>query len=156
MTMGCQAKIEMTHVLALNTTTENRVTPLICTLKSDFEGVTWDFLGHELEKYRVGTTQIFFWFTLWNPAFSQVATLKKFMLDSTLPTKAPIFSKLKIGCRLEGRVCTLWYCFPRFLLWPTLTPMKLVAFHCHGLNIFECFLGKLNDMYFLGKLNHFF
>ena len=39
MTMGCQAKIEMTHVLALNTTTtENRVTPLICTLKSDFEG----------------------------------------------------------------------------------------------------------------------
>ena len=25
-----------------------------------FSGATWDFLGHELEKYRVATTQIFF------------------------------------------------------------------------------------------------
>ena len=66
--------------------------PLICTLKSDFEVATWGFLRHELEKIKVnnhpyfflGRHLMFFWFTLWNPAFSHVANLKKLRLNSTL------------------------------------------------------------------------
>ena len=43
---------------------------MICTLKSDFDGATH--------------LRFFFYFTWWNPAFSLVATLKKFRLNSTL------------------------------------------------------------------------
>ena len=105
-------------------------------LQSEFEGATWDFLGHGLEKISGGInhpdstdmsklvhdimiwfdmiiqtcsdlfkTPIFFWFTLWKPYFSTVATLKK--SGWILPyffrvVKAPIFSKLKIGFGLRG------------------------------------------------------
>ena len=51
-------------------------TPLVCTLKSAYEGATWDFLGNELKKkkkIRVATTQFFF---LEIKIFSQFAKLK--------------------------------------------------------------------------------
>ena len=48
-----------------NSTKKDRFTiestaPLICTLKSDFEGATWDFLGQELEKIKGGNHPDFF------------------------------------------------------------------------------------------------
>ena len=68
---------------------------------------TWDFLGHELEEKKSGQapnfvfylpyeTQLFLRLPSWKnsgwilPNFFRVA-------------KVPIFSKLKIGCRLKGR-----------------------------------------------------
>ena len=92
------------------------VTALICTLKSDFEVATWDFIYcMNLKKCRVATTQIFFWagtryffflIYLMKPSFFSGCHPEKIQFEFypiffRVP-KAPIFSKLKIGCRLRG------------------------------------------------------
>ena len=43
-------QIRRVKVLVSTERKSRLVAPLICTLKSDFEGATWDFLGHELER----------------------------------------------------------------------------------------------------------
>ena len=69
----------MTFVVHINIVRikSKSVAPLICTLKIDFDGVTWDFLGYELEKiyssnhpdsFR-GRHPIFFLIYLMKPSF---------------------------------------------------------------------------------------
>ena len=62
--------------------------------------------------YFLGRHLISFWFTVWNPAFSQVATLKKIQIEFypifLRVAKAPIFLKLNIGCRLKGLVFSMF------------------------------------------------
>ena len=64
------------------------IPPLICTMKSDFECATWDFLAHKLKKMykppRFFRTWFFFWFTLWNPAFFSGWYPEKVQVGSTL------------------------------------------------------------------------
>ena len=65
---------------------------------------TWDFLGHELEEKKIlGRPPILFFIYLMKPSFfSGCHPEKKIRLNSKV-LKVPIFSKLKIGCRLKGR-----------------------------------------------------
>ena len=44
---------EISRVIGVNVNAR-----LICTLKSDFKGATWDEQGTNLKKYRVATTQL--------------------------------------------------------------------------------------------------
>ena len=89
---------------------------LICTMKSNFEGATWEFSRHKIEKiygsnhpdFFLGRHPFFFWFTLWNPAFFSGCHLEKNQVEFhpifSVFAKLSIFSKLKIGCRLKGWV----------------------------------------------------
>ena len=82
--------------------------PLICILKSDFEVATWAL-------YMVATTKIFSWqapifffsdlpyetqFFLRLPSWKKSGLILSYFFRVA---KAPIFSKLKMGCRLKGQ-----------------------------------------------------
>ena len=68
---------------------------------------TWKSIGQQSRRFFLGRRPIFFLIYLMNPAFSQVATLKKISYNSTIfffgVTKAPIFAKLKTGWKLKRR-----------------------------------------------------